>query len=45
MPQTKRVGANGLTTVDYVQHVVAALNGKLVELDCEDPDTGRIYLV
>jgi phosphohistidine swiveling domain-containing protein len=41
----ERVGANGLTTVDYVQHVVAALNGKLVELDCEDPDTGRIYLV
>jgi signal transduction protein with GAF and PtsI domain len=41
----ERVGANGLTTADYVQHVVAALNGKLVELDCEDPDTGRIYLV
>ncbi len=41
----ERVGANGLTTAEYVQHVVAALSGKLVELDCEDPDTGRVYLV
>jgi hypothetical protein len=40
-----RVGANGLTTAEYVQHVVAALNDKLVELDCEDPETGRVYLI
>lgn len=40
-----RVGASGLTTTEYVAHVVSVLDDKLVELDCEDPDTGRIYLV
>ncbi|HEX7658580.1 MAG TPA: PEP-utilizing enzyme [Pseudonocardiaceae bacterium] len=41
----QRVGANGLTTRDYVEHVVSALNDRLIEIDCQDPDTGRLYLV
>lgn len=41
----ERVGANGLTTKTYVEHVVSALNDQIVEIDCEDPDTGRLYLV
>jgi len=41
----ERVGPNGLTTRAYVEHVVSALNDKVIEIDCEDPDTGRLYLV
>jgi hypothetical protein len=41
----ERVGPNGLTTKAYVEHVVSVLNDKVIEIDCEDPDTGRLYLV
>lgn len=41
----ERVGSNGLTTKAYVDSVVSALNSKVVEIDCQDPDTGRVYLV
>ena len=41
----QRVDANGLTTKAYVEHVVAALNDKVVEINCENPDAGHVYLV
>jgi hypothetical protein len=41
----ERVGPNGLTTKAYVEHVVSVLNDKVIEIDCEDPDTGRLYLM
>ena len=40
----ERVGADGLMTDAYVKQVVATLEGHLVELDCQDPDTGKVYL-
>ena len=40
-----RVGTNGLTNQAHIDHLVATLNESTVELDCQDADTGKIYLV
>jgi phosphohistidine swiveling domain-containing protein len=37
----ERVGANGLVTDAYVKQVVATLEDQMVELDCQDTDSGQ----
>ncbi|MPZ74546.1 MAG: hypothetical protein GEU74_15225 [Nitriliruptorales bacterium] len=41
----ERLGPDGLMTDTYVKHVVSVLDGQVVELDCADPDTGRVFRV
>lgn len=40
-----RLADNGLVTSAYVQMVVDALDGREVELDCSDPEQGRVYVL
>jgi phosphohistidine swiveling domain-containing protein len=41
----ERLGSDGLMTDTYVKHVVATLDDHMVELSCDDPDTGEVFLV
>lgn len=38
-----RVSPAGLISAAYIKHVVSTLNEKVVELDCVDSNTGKVY--
>ncbi|HZZ49730.1 MAG TPA: PEP-utilizing enzyme [Pseudonocardia sp.] len=40
-----RLGVDGLMTDTYVKHVVATLGDRVVELSCDDEETGKVFLV
>jgi signal transduction protein with GAF and PtsI domain len=41
----EHVDGSGLVTTRYVQRIVETLDGRLVQLDCADAETGCVYIV